>query len=77
VSDANRRGRIGVKLLTNLAIPGWATTTLGLLLVLIALSFVAALLLVFSAMMNRSQLGFLPVRDYSYFIVGEAKLYSR
>ena len=68
---------VGVRLLTSLAIPGWATSTIGLLLVLVGQSLVASFILVFSVMMNRSQLGFLPVRDYSYFVSSEMTLYSR
>ncbi len=68
---------IAIKFLTDLAVPGWATTTMGLLLVLVAQLGIASLLLVFSAMMNRSQLGFLPIRDYSYFILREIKLETR
>jgi polyisoprenyl-phosphate glycosyltransferase len=68
---------VGVKLLTQLAIPGWATTTMGLLLVLLAQSLVASIVLVFSTMMNRSQLGFLPIRDYCYFVQCETNLYPQ
>jgi polyisoprenyl-phosphate glycosyltransferase len=68
---------IGVKFLTRLAIPGWATIALGLLLVLVSQSLIASFVLVFSIMMNRSQLGFLPVRDYAYFIASEKTLYQK
>jgi hypothetical protein len=68
---------IGVKLFTHLAIPGWATFTLGLLLVMVGQSLIGLFLLVFSVVMNRSQLGFLPIRDYPYFVNHEATLYSR
>jgi len=68
---------VGVRLLTNLGIPGWATSTMGLLLVLVGQSLVASFMLVFSIMMNRSHLGFLPIRDYVYFVYRETTLYSR
>jgi len=68
---------VGVRLLTHLAIPGWATTTMGLLLILASQSLIASFILVFSIMMNRSHLGFLPIRDYSYFVSRESILYSR
>jgi polyisoprenyl-phosphate glycosyltransferase len=68
---------IAVRLFTNLGIPGWATSTIGLLLILVAQSVIGFVVLVFSTMMNRSQLGFLPVRDYAYFIRPEFDLYSR
>lgn len=68
---------IGVRLFTNLAIPGWATFTLGLLLIMVSQSVFVFFMVVFSVIMNRSQLGFLPARDYQYFVQGEATLYSR
>jgi len=68
---------VGVRLLTDRAIPGWATTTTGLLVILVAQSLIASFMLVFSIMMNRSHLGFLPIRDYSYFVSRETTLYSR
>ncbi|HTC63522.1 MAG TPA: glycosyltransferase [Candidatus Saccharimonadales bacterium] len=66
-----------IKLFTQLAIPGWATTTMGLLLILASQSLVACFLLVFSIMMNRSHLGFLPIRDHSHFVRCERTLYSQ
>jgi polyisoprenyl-phosphate glycosyltransferase len=68
---------VGLRLLTHLAIPGWATTVSGLLFVLVGQSLIASFMLVFSIMMNRSQLGFLPIRDYSCFARGETVLYSQ
>jgi glycosyltransferase involved in cell wall biosynthesis len=68
---------VGVKLFSSLAIPGWATFTLGLLLIMVSQSVFAIFMVVFSVIMNRSQLGFLPARDYQYFVQGETSLYSR
>jgi hypothetical protein len=68
---------VGVRLLTNLGIPGWATSTMGLLLILVSQALVASIMLIFSIMMNRSNLGFLPVRDYPYFISRETTIFSR
>ncbi len=67
----------GVKLLTHLAIPGWATNTVGLLFILVSQSVIASFMLVFSIMMNRSQLGFLPIRDYTYFVRSVGTIYTR
>jgi polyisoprenyl-phosphate glycosyltransferase len=66
---------VGMRLFTNLAIPGWTSTVLGLLLILLGQSFAASFLLIFSIMMNRSHLGYLPIRDYSYFVSRETTLY--
>jgi hypothetical protein len=57
-----------VKLLTNLAIPGWASLTSGLLFILVAQSAGTLLTIIFSVMMSRNTLGFLPIRDYEYFV---------
>jgi polyisoprenyl-phosphate glycosyltransferase len=70
-------GVIGVGLLTHIAIPGWAAVAIGLILILVGQPLVASFMLIFSIMMNRSHLGFLPIRDYSYFVRGETTLYSR
>ncbi len=70
-------GVAAIRLLTNLAIPGWATFTMGILLILVSQSLIASFMLVFSIMMNRSHLGFLPIRDYSYFVRGVATLYPQ
>jgi glycosyltransferase involved in cell wall biosynthesis len=67
---------LGVKLFTDLAIPGWATTVIGMLFILVSQTFIASFMLVFSIMMNRSQLGFLPIRDYSWFVLRDTTLYS-
>lgn len=66
-----------VKIFTHLAIPGWATNVIGLLLILVSQAFIASFILVFSIMMNRSQLGFLPIRDYGYFVRRHITLYAR
>jgi glycosyltransferase involved in cell wall biosynthesis len=68
---------VGVRLLTHLAIPGWATSTMGLLLILVSQSLIAAFLMIFSIMTERNHLGFLPIRDYSHFIRQESTLFSR
>jgi hypothetical protein len=58
------------------AIPGWAGIVAALLIVLASQVTIAAFVLFFSITMNRSQLGFLPVRDYGYFIRRETRLLS-
>jgi len=57
-----------VKLLTHLAIPGWATIAGGLLVLMGFQLLTTAISIIFSVMMNRNSLGFLPVRDYSFFV---------
>lgn len=66
-----------VKLFTPLTIPGWAGIVAAFLIVLASQAAIAAFVLFFSITMNRSQLGFLPIRDYSYFIRRETGLFER
>jgi glycosyltransferase involved in cell wall biosynthesis len=68
---------VGMGFFLHLTIPGWAIISMGFLLVLIGQALTASFVLVFSIMMNRSQLGFLPVRDYSYFVRGEVVLFPQ
>jgi hypothetical protein len=60
---------LAVRLLTGLAVPGWATYTTGLIIVvftqLVALSFN----LVFSLVTSRSRTTFVAVRDYAIYVV--------
>lgn len=56
-----------VRLLTPLAIPGWATTAVGFSLVLLAQAVMLALLFCFVTLSGRQGLTFLPIRDYGYF----------
>lgn len=67
---------LGIRLGTDLAVPGWATYTSGLLLILILLSVILAFFLAFVLLASRSNLSFLPVRDYRYFVAGVRELAS-
>jgi hypothetical protein len=60
------------RLATNLAIPGWATYTAGLLLVLLLQSVLLAATFSFVILSGRHGSAFLPVRDYGYY-VGEVR----
>jgi len=68
---------VGVRIHGSLAIPDWATTTMALLFVLVGQCLVGCFMLVFFIIMNRSQLGFLPIRDYAYFVCRETTLYAK
>jgi hypothetical protein len=58
----------GVRLFTDLAIPGWATYVTGILLIVLAQALIVSLALVFIIVSGRGASGFLPIRDASYFI---------
>jgi glycosyltransferase involved in cell wall biosynthesis len=58
----------GVRLFTDLGIPGWATYVTGILLIILAQALMASLALVFIIVGGRTGTGFLPLRDASFFI---------
>lgn len=62
-------GVIAVKLITPLAIPGWATTTIGLLVLLLVNLLSISLIMVIFTLRARTESGFMPLRDYGFFIL--------
>jgi polyisoprenyl-phosphate glycosyltransferase len=67
---------VGVRLGTDLAIPGWATTAFGLLLVIILQMLTLVIGLTLTVLFNRNNLTFLPARDYRYFIAATEILHG-
>lgn len=61
---------IGVRFWTNLAIPGWATYTVGLIVILLAQILAVSFSLVFFVISNRSRAVFIPTRDCPAFVDG-------
>lgn len=61
---------IGIRLCTKLAIPGWATFTVGLIAILLAQVLAVSFSLVFFVISNRSRALFVPSRDCPVFIDG-------
>jgi polyisoprenyl-phosphate glycosyltransferase len=59
---------VSIRLFTPLAIPGWASTTGGLLLVLLFQAAAFAAFFAFLILHGRSQPAFIPLRDYDYFV---------
>lgn len=59
-----------IRLGTDLAIPGWATTAAGLLLAIFFQVFTLAVVFVFVVLGGRDGPGFLPARDYAWFVAG-------
>jgi polyisoprenyl-phosphate glycosyltransferase len=57
-----------VRVATNLAIPGWASYTVGILLILFVQAIMAAFVFSFAILGSRHGTTFLPRRDYSFFI---------
>jgi polyisoprenyl-phosphate glycosyltransferase len=60
---------VGIRLWTDLAIPGWATSALGILLVAMLNLIVLATILTVFSLRARTEYSFLPLRDYEHFIL--------
>jgi hypothetical protein len=66
-----------IRTATDLAIPGWATYSTGLLLVVFFQVVMISVLFIFLILNNRQGANFLPVRDYSYFVRHTRRLACR
>ena len=66
---------VAVRLWTSLAIPGWATTAGGLLVLLLFQTIAAAIFFIFLVLHGRSQPLFIPIRDYSFFVEDTRTVY--
>jgi len=65
---------VWIKLFTDMAIPGWATNiSIGLIIVFLQ-SFLISLFLIFIILGSRSNLSFIPKKDYELFINQVVKL---
>jgi hypothetical protein len=67
---------IATRLFTNLAIPGWATTAAGILAVVLLNLFTLMMVFVLFVLQSRSMMGFLPLRDWQYFVARHWRLYG-
>jgi glycosyltransferase involved in cell wall biosynthesis len=68
---------VAVRFLTDLAIPGWATYVVGLLILILLQSVSLSLFFSFIVLGGRDTATFLPQRDYHYFIAYNYQLYPR
>lgn len=59
---------VAVKTLTTLAIPGWATSSVGLLAVVLLQATILSLVFMLMMLAGRNASGFIPSRDYSAFV---------
>ena len=66
-----------VKLTTSLAVPGWATYTLGLLMIILFQAVMLAAIFSFVILGGRTGSFFLPRRDYAYFLGRMHRIYPR
>jgi polyisoprenyl-phosphate glycosyltransferase len=66
-----------VRLTTDLAIPGWATTVFGVLLIILIQATMFLFVFSFMILAGRNAASFLPLRDYAYFVGSERVAYQR
>lgn len=66
-----------VRIVTDLAIPGWATYVVALLLIILMQAVTLSLFFIFLVLNNRDNASFLPERDYKYFISEVYEVYAK
>ena len=68
---------VAIRLLTDLAVPGWATYVTALLVVILLQSVTLSFFFSFIVLSGRENATFLPERDHHYFIAGETVIFER
>jgi glycosyltransferase involved in cell wall biosynthesis len=68
---------VAVRLFTELAIPGWATYVIALLLIILMQAVTLSLFFIFLILNNRNSAGFLPAKDYRYYISEAHEVYPQ
>lgn len=61
---------VAIRMFTELAIPGWATTAAGVLAIILLNSFTLLCVFAFFVLQSRSNNSFVPIRDWSHFVSG-------
>jgi polyisoprenyl-phosphate glycosyltransferase len=64
-----------IKFLTDLAIPGWATYVVGLLIIILLQTVGLSMMFVFLILNNRNFSGMIPRREYNHYIIAEERVY--
>lgn len=62
------------RLFTNVAIPGWASTVFGSSILVLLIAIMLSLIFSFTALGGRQAFGFIPERDYRWFVEGTTDL---
>ena len=65
-----------IRIFTNQAIPGWATYTTGVLAIIMIQFITIAASFTFFVLSSRTNLGFVPLRDYALFVDEAVDVYS-
>jgi hypothetical protein len=64
-----------IRTVTDLAIPGWASGVVGLLVAILLQAVLLSLVFVFVTLNSRGYATVIPRRDYADYVVGETRLY--
>lgn len=67
---------IGIRLLTSLAIPGWASYVAGLLLVILIQMLIVVLVFAFVILSGRDTVSIIPSRDYVHITDAVRRVYG-
>ncbi len=75
-SLASLAGILAIRLGTDWAIPGWATTAGGFVALMLLMLFTLSVVLVLLVLQSRSLASFLPLRDWVYYVAGEETIHE-
>ncbi len=75
LTSAGLLATLAIRLWTDLPIPGWATSTLGILTILLFQAVLLSIQFSFIILGGRQGTTFLPCRDYAYFVGSCRKVY--
>jgi hypothetical protein len=67
---------VTIRLFTDRAIPGWATYTIGTLIVILIQFVAIATSFTFTMLSSRATLSFVPLRDCEIFVLESLEVYS-
>jgi hypothetical protein len=66
---------IVIRSVTDLAIPGWASAVVGLLIAILLQAVLLSLVFIFVTLNSRDYAAVIPRRDYADYIAGETRLF--
>jgi hypothetical protein len=76
LSAAGIVGVVAIRFATDLAIPGWATTVVGDLLIILSQAFVTVIATSLIMLAGRSNRSIIPIVDYHHFILRREQLWG-
>lgn len=68
---------VGIKVFTDLAIPGWASYLVASFIILLIQSIILSLFFIFMILQGRNYSNFIPRRDFIFYILEENQLYPK